>query len=63
MEDDEIVPMDDALIGMLSDLKRMQAQFEGALNLYLRQNKLQGAWQIAENGKLLVKVKTPQEVK
>lgn len=52
-------PLDDALITMLAEINQqmqaLQAQRQGALVLFIRQQKLQGNWQVAENGKELVK--------
>jgi hypothetical protein len=56
----EIFPLDDAAITMLGEINQqmiaMQAQRQGALVLFIRQHKLQGNWQLAENGRELVKV-------
>lgn len=55
----EVLPLDDAFIALLADLRRdalaVEARAQGALMLYLRQNGLQGAWKIAENGRELVR--------
>ena len=60
----ENYPLDDALISMLAEINQqmipLQAQRQGALVLFIRQHKLQGNWQVAENGKELVKVPAPQ---
>jgi len=66
----ENFPLDDALISLLADIKTHQQQVEqqvmalnaqrqGALVLFIRQHKLQGNWQVAENGKELVKAPEP----
>jgi len=56
----ENYPLDDALIQMLQEINQqmvpLQAQRQGALVLFIRQQKLQGNWQVAENGRELVKV-------
>jgi hypothetical protein len=56
----ENYPLDDALIQMLAEINQqmipLQAQRQGALVLFIRQHKLQGNWQVAENGRELVKV-------
>jgi hypothetical protein len=55
----ENYPLDDALIIMLGEINQqmtaLQAQRQGALVLFIRQQKLEGNWQVAENGKELVK--------
>jgi hypothetical protein len=55
----ENYPLDDALITMLGEINQqmnaLQAQRQGALVLFIRQQKLEGNWQVAENGKELVK--------
>jgi hypothetical protein len=55
----ENYPLDEALIAMLgeinSQLQALSAQRQGALVLFIRQQKLQGDWQVAENGRELVK--------
>jgi len=62
----ENYPLDDALIQMLAEINQqmipLQAQRQGALVLFIRQQKLQGNWQVAENGRELVKVRAPQPV-
>jgi len=61
----ESYPLDDALITMLGEINQqitqLQAQRQGALVLFIRQHKLQGNWQVADNGKELVKA-PPQPV-
>jgi hypothetical protein len=56
----ENYPLDDALIAMLGEIgqqmTQLQAQRQGALVLFIRQHKLQGNWQVAENGRELVKM-------
>jgi hypothetical protein len=56
----ENYPLDEALIAMLAEiggqLEALAAQRQGALVLFIRQQKLQGNWQVAENGRELVKV-------
>ena len=54
-------PIDDALASMISDLRQGQLQLQGALTLFLRQHKLEGNWQIDEQGRELVRV--TQEVR
>ena len=60
----ENYPLDEALISMLAEINQqiipLQAHRQGALVLFIRQHKLQGNWQVAENGKELVKVPGPQ---
>lgn len=62
----ELFPLDDAAISLLADLRsqmqNIQAQFQGALVLFIRQQGLKGNWQVHENGRELVKVQTPTEV-
>jgi hypothetical protein len=59
MQDTENYPLDDALIQMLGEIatqvNALNAQRQGALVLFLRQHKLQGNWQLAENGRELIK--------
>lgn len=58
-QESENYPLDDALIAMLGEIRlqmqTLQAQQQGALVLFVRQHKLQGNWQVAENGRELVK--------
>ena len=55
----ENYPLDDALIQMMTEIngqmQTLNAQRQGALVLFIRQHKLQGNWQVAENGRELVK--------
>jgi hypothetical protein len=55
----ELYPLDEAAISILNDIKvqinALNAQWQGALVLFIRQHKLQGNWQLAENGRELVK--------
>jgi hypothetical protein len=55
----EAFPLDEAAITLLADIKgqmaALNAQWQGALVLFIRQHKLQGNWQVAENGRELVK--------
>jgi hypothetical protein len=64
--DVENYPLDEALIGLLADINQqilpLQAQRQGALVLFIRQQKLTGNWQVAENGRELVKVTAPAQV-
>jgi len=57
--DMEHYPLDEALIAMLGEIAQqmqaLQAQRQGALVLFIRQQKLTGNWQVAENGRELVK--------
>ena len=59
----ENYPLDEALISMLAEINQqlvpLQAQRQGALVLFIRQHKLQGNWQVAENGRELVKITPP----
>jgi hypothetical protein len=59
----ENFPLDEALISMLAEINQqmipLQASRQGALVLFMRQHKLQGNWQVAENGRELVKVAQP----
>ena len=61
---EENYPLDEALITMLGEIRlqmqTLQAQQQGALVLFVRQHKLQGNWQVAENGRELVKAAAPQ---
>jgi hypothetical protein len=62
----ENYPLDETVITMLgeinSQMQALQAQRQGALVLFIRQQKLQGNWQVAENGRELVKVATTQQM-
>ena len=73
-EQQESFPLDEALIGLLGEFKEVHqrlerqamvlaAQREGALVLFMRQHGLKGDWQLAENGREIVKavVPVPQE--
>ena len=55
----ENYPLDEASIQLLAEIGQqmtaLNAQRQGALVLFIRQHKLQGNWQVAENGKELVK--------
>jgi hypothetical protein len=51
----ELYPLDDAMQGMIGELRQHESQVQGALVLFIRQHKLQGNWQIAQNGRELVK--------
>lgn len=67
----ENYPLDEATIAYLADIKlsldkqalavqaKHQGQYEGALNLFIRQQGLQGNWQVAENGRELVRAPAP----
>lgn len=58
----QTIPLDDAFIALLADLRRdalaVEARAQGALMLYLRQHGLEGSWRIAENGRELVRATT-----
>jgi len=60
----EVYPLDDAAISLLADLRKsidtLQAQWNGALVLFLRQHKLTGNWGVAENGRELVRRESAQ---
>jgi hypothetical protein len=62
----ENFPCDEALISLIADILKaeqqlreqavaLNAQKNGALVLFIRQHKLAGNWQLAENGRELVK--------
>ena len=55
----EVYPLDDAAISLLADLKTnintLNAQWNGALVLFIRQHKLTGNWDVAPNGRELVR--------
>ena len=59
----DIYPLDDAAISLLADLKAnidvLNAQWNGALVLFIRQHKLVGNWAVAPNGRELIR-KEPQ---
>jgi hypothetical protein len=56
----DIYPLDEAAITLLADIRTqmrmLEAQFQGALVLFIRQQKLTGNWQVSENGREIVKV-------
>jgi hypothetical protein len=56
----DMYPLDDAAITLLADIRTqmrmLEAQFQGALVLFIRQQKLTGNWQVSENGREIVKV-------
>ena len=62
----EMFPLDEAAITLLADIKTqmrvLDAQWQGALVLFIRQHKLQGNWQVAENGRELVKAPVPAPI-
>jgi len=62
--DGENYPLDDASIQMLAEIgqqiQTLNAQRQGALVLFIRQHKLEGNWQVAENGRELVRAPAMQ---
>ena len=52
-------PLDEATINLLAEFQRaaadINARMQGALTLFLRQQKLEGNWAVAPNGRELVK--------
>jgi hypothetical protein len=62
-ESDNFYPLDEAAIAVFQEgtkqLEMLNAQMSGALQLYLRQHKLEGRWQIAANGRELQRVVDP----
>lgn len=52
-------PLDDAFIALLTEFRQaaqaVEAQAQGALLLYIRQHGLAGRWQVAPNGRELVR--------
>jgi hypothetical protein len=61
----ENYPLDETVIQMMAEIntqiQALNQQRQGALVLFIRQNKLQGnCWTVAENGKELVKAPAPQ---
>ena len=61
---EDFFPLDDATIAMIGEvrdqMKALDNQLKGALNLYLRQHKLSGLWNVAENGRELRRM--PEQV-
>lgn len=66
LKDSENFPLDEASIQILAEVnqrleainaegQKLRQMAEGALLLFLRQHKLEGNWQVAPNGKELVK--------
>lgn len=60
----EVYPLDDAAISLLADLRanieKLDAQWNGALVLFIRQHKLQGNWGVAPNGRELIRQESPK---
>ncbi len=60
----EAYPLDDAAISLLADLKAnidtLNAQWNGALVLFIRQHKLVGNWGVAPNGRELIRQEPPK---
>jgi hypothetical protein len=58
-KEQENYPLDDSMIEILAEANQQIAginqRLQGALILFLRQHKLEGNWQVAPNGKELVK--------
>jgi hypothetical protein len=56
-ESDNCYPLDDAAIALFAEGKRqlemVNAQMVGAMNLYIKQHRLEGQWRLAENGREL----------
>jgi len=56
----EILPLDDAFIALIAEAKQQVAmldgRIQGALMLFLRQHGLAGNWQIAQNGREVVRI-------
>ena len=55
----EVYPLDDAAVSLLADLRAnidmLNAQWNGALVLFIRQHKLAGNWIVASNGRELIR--------
>jgi hypothetical protein len=64
-EAQDVYPLDDAAISVLADLKAniasLDAQWTGALVLFIRQHKLVGNWGVAPNGKELIRRPDPPQ--
>jgi hypothetical protein len=60
----DIYPLDDALIALFAEFREqaqmIEAQARGALVLFIRQHGLSGNWQLAPNGRELVRVAAQQ---
>lgn len=54
-EERETYPLDDPLISMVMDLRAMEMQLRGAMQLFIRQHSLSGDWELAANGRELVR--------
>jgi len=65
-KEQENYPLDDSMIELMTEANQQIAginqRLQGALILFLRQHKLEGNWQIAPNGRELVK-QTASEVR
>jgi hypothetical protein len=63
-EAQEVFPLDDAAISLLADLRanieKLDAQWNGALVLFIRQHKLKGNWGVAPNGRELIRQEPPK---
>ena len=63
MEQPDAYPLDENAISQIAELQEqaraVQTCLQFVLNHFIRQHKLQGVWQLAENGKELVLQKTP----
>lgn len=57
---DNFYPLDEHAIALfaqgLKQIETINAQMSGALQLYVRQHKLQGQWRLAENGRELERI-------
>lgn len=62
----DVYPLDDAAISLLGDIRAqmriLEAQFQGALVLFIRQQKLVGNWQVSDNGREIVRVQQSAHV-
>jgi len=63
MEQQDAYPLDDNAISQLAELQEqaraVQTCTQFVLNHFIRQHKLQGVWQLAENGRELVQQRSP----
>jgi hypothetical protein len=66
VEQPETYPLSEEMIQLLSEIdaemQRLAQQGQGALLLFLRQHKLEGMWNIAENKREVVKRAMPRAI-
>ena len=53
---DNTYPLDEAMVQMVEEHMRQTMMMRGALSLFCRQHNLKGIWDIAPNGKEIVRI-------